>query len=458
MGGLLAQTAMGALVETDAFESLLSRAGLNNLHDWPPREAPLTPEDAARLYDTLLDTPVTLASFGPRRVAFHLLGQLMEGEEELPRAALVKRLERYRFLVVLRPDGYLAWAFSGRTQQRVGPVQWTDGAFRSARFEVGPFYQGLPGGAFFPVNEALQQTGTTPLAEVYSDADLINRTLDGAAEAFLELALAAGQLLTHPIDSAAALARLPDGLAALIASSPDYLERFRLMTRGEQLQALSRLATSLLATHGAAVGTTRHLTALGRGLEAVSVPALSLSAEGALVLQRVAVPVGRLVTTLGGGPGAALILHRVNEEGSGRRPAPAQGPGQWAPARESMSRRAARYQQQISGRPVEEAYWVGGTNPKAGGVKFDGFQDGVLLEAKGPGYANKFLDNLRPRVWFEKSGAKALVGQAVRQLRAARGTPIRWHVAEQKTAAALRKLMDANDIEGLDIVFTPPLP
>jgi hypothetical protein len=55
-----------------------------------------------------------------------------------------------------------------------------------------------------------------------------------------------------------------------------------------------------------------------------------------------------------------------------------------------MSRRAARYQQQISGRPVDEAYWVGGTHSKAGGVKFDGFQDGVLLEAKGPGYANKF--------------------------------------------------------------------
>lgn len=165
-----------------------------------------------------------------------------------------------------------------------------------------------------------------------------------------------GQLVTHPIDSAAALARLPEGVAALIASSPEYFERFRLMTRGEQIQAVSKLTTALLTTRGAAAGTTRNLSALGRGLEAASLPVLSLTAEGALVIRRVAVPVGRLTTALSGGPGAALILHRVNQAGAGGSPAPAKGPGRWAPARETMSRRAARYQQQISGRPVDEAY------------------------------------------------------------------------------------------------------
>jgi hypothetical protein len=107
---LVGRMAMGALVETDAFEALLGRAGLRDFNELPPREADLTPEDAARLYDALLERPVTLEGFGPRRVAFHLLGEFMEGEEELSRAALLKRLERYRFLAVLRPDGYLAWA------------------------------------------------------------------------------------------------------------------------------------------------------------------------------------------------------------------------------------------------------------------------------------------------------------------------------------------------------------
>lgn len=126
---LVARAAMGAQVERDAFEELLSRAGLEHAQAWPPREADLTPEDAALLYDALLSKPVTLRDFGPRRVALHLLDEIMEGDEELPRAVLVKRLARYRFLAVLRPDGYLAWATSGETQQRVGPVKWEDGAF-----------------------------------------------------------------------------------------------------------------------------------------------------------------------------------------------------------------------------------------------------------------------------------------------------------------------------------------
>ena len=96
----------------------------------------------------------------------------------------------------------------------------------------------------------------------------------------------------------------------------------------------------------------------------------------------------------------------------------------------------------------------------SGGVKFDGFKDGVLLEAKGPGYANKFLDNLKPEVWFEKSGARALVEQAQRQLRAASGTGarIRWHVAEKKTAEAIRELLKGKGIVEIDVVFTPPRP
>ncbi len=457
--GLMAQAMLGALVQVDPFEALLSRAGLDNAQDWPPREADLTPEDAALLYDALLEKPVTLAGFGPRRVAFHLLSEVLEGEEELPRAVLLQRLERYRSLAVLRPDGYLSWALSGATQQRVGPVKWEEGAFRAGNFEVGPFYSSAESFVFRPVDARLRPVRKSPpLAEVYSDADIINRVLDGAAESFLELALATGQLLSHPSDSVAALHRLPAGLAALLTSSPEYLERFRLMTRGEQLQALSKLATTLLSTWGAAAGTTRTVAAVGRGLEAASVPALTLTAEGALTVQRVAVPVGRLVTSLSGGPGAALILHRTNQTGQGSSAAPAKGPGQWGPAKESMSRRAARYQQQLTGRPVDEVYWVGGLDRKSGGVAFDGFQDGVLLEAKGPGYANKFMDNLAPKPWFAPSGAHQLMDQALRQLRAAKGVPIRWHVAEEKAANAIRKLLKENKLLGVEVVHTPALP
>lgn len=56
----------GRLVEVDAFEQLLLRAGLDNFNQLPPREADLTPEEAAELYDVLLTRPVTLLGSGPR--------------------------------------------------------------------------------------------------------------------------------------------------------------------------------------------------------------------------------------------------------------------------------------------------------------------------------------------------------------------------------------------------------
>jgi hypothetical protein len=294
-----------------------------------------------------------------------------------------------------------------------------------------------------------------PLAEVYDDGDVINRVVDGAGDAFRDTVLALGGLVLHPGDSLAALSQLPRGVAALVLHSPEYLEHFQLMTRGERIRMLSRLTVTVLATYGTAAETTQTLGTLGRGLESVSVPVLSLSADGALALERVVVPVGRAITALGGGPGAAVVLHMANQSlqgtsGNTGSSAQARGPGQWSPVKESMSRRAARYQEQISGRPVNESYVVRG-------VRFDGYENGVLLEAKGPGYANKFTRELDPKPWFTK-GARSLVDQAQRQLQVANGTPIRWHVAESKAAEAIRELLNNAGMHGIEVVHTPVLP
>ena len=56
-------------------------------------------------------------------------------------------------------------------------------------------------------------------------------------------------------------------------------------------------------------------------------------------------------------------------------------PGRWSQTKESMSDRAAEYQEQQTGRPAR--IW----EYKVGDVSFDGFKDGKLIEAKGPGYA-----------------------------------------------------------------------
>ncbi len=439
------------LLEVDAFEKLLVYAGLDPTRELPSRAGPLAARDAARVLTLLLEKPVTLGRFPPRMAAAYLLREVLEGGE-VPREELLRRVERFDGVAVLRPDGYLAWARNGRTQQRVAPVEWREGAFRAHRFELGRFYSGRSG-AFRPVDARLRPLDGPLLAEVYDDADAVSRTLDGAEEAFIELYHALGQLFTRPLDSLAALRHLPAGVAALIASSPEYWERFRYMTAGEQMQAAARLTTSLIVTWGAASATTRTLKGMMAGAE-TAMPVLSLSAQGAMTLKRVAVPVGGVASVLSGGPGAAIILHRASGAAPGA--SPAGGPGQWGPVKESMKPPARRYQEQISGHSADEAYWVGGMSTKAGGVKFDGFKDGVLLEAKGPGY-EKFFDGLEPEDWFQNSGARDLVEQARRQSEKVRemGVLIEWHVAEAGAAEAIRRLLDRGSIKGIKVIHTP---
>ncbi|NOK16578.1 Tox-REase-5 domain-containing protein [Corallococcus carmarthensis] len=431
------------LLEVDAFEKLLLRAGLEDLEELPVRRNPFTPDDAAEVLNRLMEKPVTFGTYPPRMAAGFLLREVLEAGE-VSREELVHRMERFvrEQVAVLRPDGYLAWALDGRTQQKVAPVQWKDGAFRAGNFELGRFYSGR-GGVFRHVDAQLRAADWRPLAEVYDDADVISRSLDGAEDAFVELYHGMGQLLSHPTDSIAGLRHLPEGVVTLIDSSPAYWERFRSMTGGEQIREAARLTTNVLMLWGTASATTRTLARATAGVEA-TVPVLAVSAEGVLGVERIAVPVGRAAAVLSGGPGAAIILQKANVAS-----APDE-PGQWGPAKESMSERARRYQEQISGHSADEAYWVGD-------VKFDGFRDGVLLDAKGPGYANKFFDDLDPKRWFKSTGAEALANQARRQLKAVQGlgTRIEWHVAEEKAANAIHKLLESNDIHGIRIVHTP---
>jgi hypothetical protein len=117
--------------------------------------------------------------------------------------------------------------------------------------------------------------------------------------------------------------------------------------------------------------------------------------------------------------------------------------GSWVRAAESMSERAAAYQARF-GR-VGEVFHVNG-------VKFDGVVNGVLQEAKGPGYAT-FVRNGSFQPWFR--GADALVDQARRQVAAAGGAPIQWHFAEEAAANATRSLFTERGVTGIQVLFTP---
>ena len=119
--------------------------------------------------------------------------------------------------------------------------------------------------------------------------------------------------------------------------------------------------------------------------------------------------------------------------------------GQWIAVKESMSPSASAYQAQITGK-VGQAYILNG-------VKFDGVETEILLEAKGPRYAN-FVQNGKFQGWFR--GERELVDQAHRQMRAAKGAPIQWHVAEEEAVQALQNLFDDEGITGIKIIYTPP--
>jgi hypothetical protein len=100
----------------------------------------------------------------------------------------------------------------------------------------------------------------------------------------------------------------------------------------------------------------------------------------------------------------------------------------------------------ITGLPDGKAY-------ELNGVKFDGFKDGILLEAKGPGYAN-FVKNGEFADWFQKTGLERLIEQAKRQEIAAQGRQIQWHFAEEEPARLIRKLFDNKDIN-IQVIVTP---
>jgi Restriction endonuclease fold toxin 5 len=85
------------------------------------------------------------------------------------------------------------------------------------------------------------------------------------------------------------------------------------------------------------------------------------------------------------------------------------------------------YQEQIAGEDV-------GLNYRVGNVKFDGYSNGVLQDAKGERYAwavkdGEFIKNY--------DGAQGLVEDAERQVAAANGAPITWSVAEEPVVSAI---------------------
>ena len=125
--------------------------------------------------------------------------------------------------------------------------------------------------------------------------------------------------------------------------------------------------------------------------------------------------------------------------------APRRDPGAWTTTNEHMSERSAKYQQQVTGAPRGSVYRVEN-------VDFDGVEDGVLIEAKGPGLKG-FVKEGSFREWFR--GADRFTDQALRQKRVAGDTPIRWDVAEPEVFEALQDMFFEEGIVGITVRHVP---
>jgi hypothetical protein len=303
----------------DDFQRLQQAAGLEE-RSWLEAGEELETDDARALWKELERTRTTLQNFGPRRSLFFLLSQVLSRGEDVPYAEMLERLRPFGFLVVMRLDGYLVTAFSGKPLQRMGRVELRDGRLMVGRFEVGAFYRDK-GGVFFAVDGSLRQTGHV-VGELGLERDWVNAALDGTEDALAETARALGHFVTSPVRSLQGLQQLPSAVAALIASSPDYFARYSALPLQEQIREAARLSTHLLLLYGGSGGIATRIGTAGARL-----PVLSLTAEGALALKQVSVPVGATAAALGTGAGAVYVLMESagppDEGGSARASSPA---------------------------------------------------------------------------------------------------------------------------------------
>ncbi|RKH63924.1 SitA5 family polymorphic toxin [Corallococcus llansteffanensis] len=227
-------------------------------------------------------------------------------------------------------------------------------------------------------------------------------------------------------------------------------ERFG-QTLGPEVARLFVLAVTVVVSHGVTVGLSSALTLLPGGTEASMLGAShgSLRLLAVQDVSAVAVMGETVEVTLAS---TAVAMSAMGPPAGGG--LPLGGPGKWVQVTESMSERARAYQAQVTGTPEGQAYRVEGVGERA---DFDGFDatEPLLLDAKGPGY-EKFLDGVQGFKRYFRGDIRVLE-QARRQLRCAKGIPVRWIVAEERFAVMLRKMFARESID-IEVVLRPAAP
>ena len=126
--------------QMDEFDVLLLKAGVD-LMEFPAQEA--WPVDQASNLVEWLHFKVfdgNAYAYGPRILASFLLTEELKMGKPVSRRALIERMQRYKHLVVLNPDGHLVSAYTGTTLLCVGSLHIMDGVPQAGDFKVDAFY------------------------------------------------------------------------------------------------------------------------------------------------------------------------------------------------------------------------------------------------------------------------------------------------------------------------------
>lgn len=124
------------------------------------------------------------------------------------------------------------------------------------------------------------------------------------------------------------------------------------------------------------------------------------------------------------------------------------GPGKWIPETESMSAADRAYEQLVTnGAPAGISYKVPADTP-SGFVKFDGYQNGALIDAKNQHYSSSMI-GADGKLKFPTKETSTMV----KQVKAANGTPVVWYMSDEKTLHALKQWALDNNVKGIDFIF-----
>nr|WP_059045483.1 RICIN domain-containing protein [Streptomyces acidiscabies] len=128
------------------------------------------------------------------------------------------------------------------------------------------------------------------------------------------------------------------------------------------------------------------------------------------------------------------------------------GPGRWFAERESMKNTDPEfiYQQIVThGVPGGFVYKVPAAEP-SGFVKFDGYKNGTLIDAKYLHYKESWVDEAGKLKFPTKE-----TNTMKKQVQAAKGVPVVWYLDDEMTANVLRQWAADNGVTGITFVHLP---